>query len=583
VANKRPHTINGFKDATTDEARVRAFWNQYPNALVGVPTGRAVSALVIDVDVKNEHRGDLTLDALEAKLGPLPETLKMRTKSGGTHLYFELPDGEFRSTAGLLGDGIDTRADGGYVIAAGAGYERVETGVDIPEELPLAWIAHLRAPPSRAAVQRDTGGVIAAGNRNDTLTSPAGTLRKRGVGHEGLRQALLALNAAECSPPLDDAEVDKIAKWVARYKPDTPLAAPVELLATESFDQLARSAAPPEYLVEGILEVAQAAMLAGNRGTGKTFIALDLAAHIAAGRDWFGRATSGCKVLYFSGEGARGFRRRTAVFGTNRFSPGDNFQAYLGVLSLGAGKHDEARVSADVRRIVQFVERERPGLLVIDTVSRYKGNVEENDNTAVAEFLAILQRELSERYALAILLVAHTPKDEKLTVRGAGAWEANTDVLLTLEKNQFGAYELNVPRVRDGEQAAPLEFRLEKGWAGSRIQSMVIRPMTADDIAAQEIAADNAREMRCSEIRERIANAVREQGTWSSTHAIWDALGAQTKGHNGPDSLHQRAVREYLETMAKEGQIQRREGRSANSQPRAEYWSNVDHHHTKNA
>ena len=37
--DKKPLTAHGFKDATTDEAQIRAWWTRWPNAMVGAPTG----------------------------------------------------------------------------------------------------------------------------------------------------------------------------------------------------------------------------------------------------------------------------------------------------------------------------------------------------------------------------------------------------------------------------------------------------------------------------------------------------------------------------------------------------------------
>jgi hypothetical protein len=38
---KRPLTLNGFKDATTDPGRIRAWWSEHETANIGIPTGRA--------------------------------------------------------------------------------------------------------------------------------------------------------------------------------------------------------------------------------------------------------------------------------------------------------------------------------------------------------------------------------------------------------------------------------------------------------------------------------------------------------------------------------------------------------------
>ena len=60
---------------------------------------------------------------------------------------------------------------------------------------------------------------IAAGGRNNTLASLAGTMRRRGFGEAAITKALLEHNRAECRPPLSDPEVRKIACSIARHRP----------------------------------------------------------------------------------------------------------------------------------------------------------------------------------------------------------------------------------------------------------------------------------------------------------------------------------------------------------------------------
>jgi hypothetical protein len=116
-ANKRPLVDHGFKDATTDGARVRAWWTQHPDAMIGVPTGAAAGVWVLDVDVKKgDGHGELA--ALEAEHGPLPATITVRTPSGGKHYLFEFVDGV--RNRGRVADNIDVRGEGGYVIAPGS-------------------------------------------------------------------------------------------------------------------------------------------------------------------------------------------------------------------------------------------------------------------------------------------------------------------------------------------------------------------------------------------------------------------------------------------------------------------------------
>lgn len=110
---KTPATAHGFKDATTDEATIRAWWGRMPNANVAIATGRISGIVVVDIDPR--HGGDIEWQILVAQNGE-PETLKVQTPSGGTHLYFACPEAGFPSKVAIR-PGIDTRGDGGYVLA----------------------------------------------------------------------------------------------------------------------------------------------------------------------------------------------------------------------------------------------------------------------------------------------------------------------------------------------------------------------------------------------------------------------------------------------------------------------------------
>jgi hypothetical protein len=63
------------------------------------------------------------------------------------------------------------------------------------------------------------GGAIPEGHRNDTLMSLAGTMRRRGMGFDEIKAALLVSNSKRCDPPLAEDEVRKVASSVCRYKP----------------------------------------------------------------------------------------------------------------------------------------------------------------------------------------------------------------------------------------------------------------------------------------------------------------------------------------------------------------------------
>ncbi|WP_406285003.1 bifunctional DNA primase/polymerase [Streptomyces sp. NBC_00209] len=190
--------------ATTDPDRIRAAWSTGAFN-IGLATGPS-GLVVIDLDTakakdpEGTPDGVTSLQALCERAGqPGPTTYRTRTASGGHHLYFTAPTGsQLRNTAGKLGTHIDTRAHGGYVLAAGStlpnGTYEVTDPTD-PAPLP-EWLHTLLTPrqpprvlmaapsPSRAsqyasaALRAETAAVAGAGEgvRNWTLVRAARAL-----------------------------------------------------------------------------------------------------------------------------------------------------------------------------------------------------------------------------------------------------------------------------------------------------------------------------------------------------------------------------------------------------------------------
>jgi KaiC/GvpD/RAD55 family RecA-like ATPase len=112
---KHPAVAHGVKDATTDEATIRRFWERDPGANIGVAAGSVAGFFVLDVDPANG--GDDSLLDLQIERGELPPTVEAITGSRGRHLLFRAPSIPIRNRVGFA-PGLDTRSDGGYIVAA---------------------------------------------------------------------------------------------------------------------------------------------------------------------------------------------------------------------------------------------------------------------------------------------------------------------------------------------------------------------------------------------------------------------------------------------------------------------------------
>lgn len=88
---------------------------KFPSMNLGILTGSDSGIFVLDVDPR--HQGEESFQSLIQSIGSLPETLLAKTGGGGWHYVFKIPSGfEVKNSAGLLGEGLDIRGEGGYIV-----------------------------------------------------------------------------------------------------------------------------------------------------------------------------------------------------------------------------------------------------------------------------------------------------------------------------------------------------------------------------------------------------------------------------------------------------------------------------------
>jgi len=100
---------NGHNGASLDDATIRQWWGVHPDANIGIATGLKSGIVVIDIDDPEAIPANAIVDSVEQITG-----------SGGRHIIYKRPDDDFQyitntKTGGI--EGVDSRADGGYIIA----------------------------------------------------------------------------------------------------------------------------------------------------------------------------------------------------------------------------------------------------------------------------------------------------------------------------------------------------------------------------------------------------------------------------------------------------------------------------------
>jgi Bifunctional DNA primase/polymerase, N-terminal/Primase C terminal 1 (PriCT-1) len=214
-----------FENRCAAAREVEGWYIRWPQANVGIVTGRVSGLVVIDVDAR--HGGEASLSTLESGHGVLPSTVEALTGGGGRHLYFAHPGGRVANRVGLF-PGLDLRGDGGCVVAPpsvhSSGRLYAWARKRSPDEAPLAPVPEWLLPGAQSARaghppahwRRLAREGVNEGARNATLASLAGHLLWREVDPEVVMELLLAWNRARCRPPLADAEVAGVVESIAR-------------------------------------------------------------------------------------------------------------------------------------------------------------------------------------------------------------------------------------------------------------------------------------------------------------------------------------------------------------------------------
>lgn len=238
--DKVPLTRNGCKDATTDAAQIKAWWQKYPNANIGLATGSvSQNVFVIDLDIDEDRGidGYHSLEDWQREHGDFPETWTAITGRGGYHLYYR-GNGKIKNRAGII-DGVDIRGNGGYVVAPPSIHKngRRYDWEYSPDEFEIAKADNnveyfLNHDDQKQGAAFTMPNIVAAGQRNQMLFRFACMMQAKGASDQSVFAATMAENESTCSPPLSEREVRIIVSSATKYEKGKPIHIDSEGVAT---------------------------------------------------------------------------------------------------------------------------------------------------------------------------------------------------------------------------------------------------------------------------------------------------------------------------------------------------------------
>jgi hypothetical protein len=238
------------------------------------------------------------------------------------------------------------------------------------------------------------------------------------------------------------------------------------------------------WIIKGLIPAEADSSIIGEPGSGKSFLALDLSLHIAAGKEWFGRKVRQGLVIYIAAEGQRGQLNRVEAWRRQHGLTGLAFALIPTAVDLFDPKADLPRIVAAIAAAVEHFGQE-PILVVIDTVARTSGAADENSNSDMGVYIANGAR-IRQQFACSLLYVHHVAKNGGGKVeRGASALRGALDTSIRVDSSEGNPVKSAfVGKQKDGKDGFAIPFRLEvvpigEDEDGEAVTSCVVLPTEA--------------------------------------------------------------------------------------------------------
>jgi Bifunctional DNA primase/polymerase, N-terminal/AAA domain/Primase C terminal 2 (PriCT-2) len=266
----------------------------------------------------------------------------------------------------------------------------------------------------------------------------------------------------------------------------------------------------PSFLIDGVIQKQNVYALTAAPGTGKTAIAMRIAAHVALGRKLGDRDVERGRVLYFAAENYVDVQARLIAMAEHCGFDVNAIEIYF---VAGTSKLSEiaVRITAEAQALGDLT------LVIVDTSAATFEGSDENSNVDGLVH-AKRMRSLTElRGKPTVLVLCHPVKsatNDNLLPRGGSAFFGEIDGNLCARKND-SAVELHWFGKIRGMDFAPIAFRLDtvvadrlKDARGRKMPTVLATPI--DDASKQVLAATERSD------QDRVLRAISERPGESS-------------------------------------------------------------------
>ncbi len=468
-----------------------ADWSQEPDYGICIQT-RRVRAL--DIDVGDHLPAQQIEDAWYEALG-IDCPVRMRSNSGKRLLAFvvegDLPKRRMTVEGGI----IELLATGQQFVAAGehpSGVRYTWSG-GLPHTLPVISLAQLDAawqaladrfavePPTSSSGLRRRGqdltitdpvvdhlfahGLVLDTGRDgqvfvecpwsDQHTQDNGLTQTSwmAAGSNGYERGHFSCLHAHCQARTDSEFKAAVGFDENEFEPVVDVAPPkrrrFEAVPIGQFTE----GAPLTWFIKGVIPRAALGVIYGQSTAGKSFIALDLAAHIALGREWLGHRVTKARVVYVVAEGVAGSRKRNQALAHALGIDLNDLDVHIVADAPNLLKEDDGKALAAELSLIQA------DLVIVDTLAQTTPGANENSSEDMG--LALRHcKTIHEASGATVLLIHHSGKDIAKGSRGwsgiKGACDFEGEVLRDGDDRLF-----KVSKNKDSSDGDEYHFKLK--------------------------------------------------------------------------------------------------------------------------
>lgn len=217
--------------------------------------------------------------------------------------------------------------------------------------------------------------------------------------------------------------------------------------------------APPDFLVEGLIERDTLGLVFGDPGCGKSFLGVDLALSVATDHPFHNRPVRQGAVFYIAGEGHNGLVRRFHAWAVER---GQSLEGVPLFKSECAAQFLDPKSAQSVEHAISELAAQHgaPAMVIVDTLARNFGPGDENSTQEMSAFVAAMDKLRSKLPRCVILIIHHSGHHDKERGRGSMALKGALDFEYRLAK--IGeTMRLTNTKMKDAEPPRDMVFTLK--------------------------------------------------------------------------------------------------------------------------